>query len=130
MTSGHQVVDVPGLFDARPLGYVQCVAAGGLIYVAGQGGLNERLQVVSEEFAPQARQALLNVRMALEAAGASPENITAVTIYLTDMSNLRTFSALKQEIWGETQATSTAIAVAALAIPGMQVEVTVTAVMP
>ena len=128
MTTDLHVVDVPGLFDSRQRGFAQCVTAGDFVFVSGQGGLDERFQLVSDQFAPQARQALLSVRMALEAAGASPATLTAVTIYLTDMSNLRDFNALKREIWGETRATSTAVAVSALAIPGMLVEVTVTAV--
>ncbi|MGI8688975.1 MAG: RidA family protein [Thermomicrobiales bacterium] len=128
MTEEKQIVDVPGLFDSRPLGYVQCVTAGNFVFVAGQAGLDERLQIVSPEFAPQARQALMNVRHALEAAGAGPADVTAVTVYLTDMGNLRAFGAIRQEVMGEMQATSTAVEVSKLAIPGMLVEVTVMAV--
>jgi 2-iminobutanoate/2-iminopropanoate deaminase len=128
MPTHKQIVDVPGLFDARPLGYVQCITVGDLVFVAGQGGLDERVQLVSPEFGPQARHALLNVRRALEAAGASPADVTAVTIYLTDMANLRAYGAIKAEVLPEMQATSTAVEVAKLALPGMVVEVTVTAV--
>lgn len=127
MTNTKQVVEVSGLFDARPLGYVQCVTGGDLVFVAGQGGLDERLRLVSPEFGPQARQALVNVRRALEAAGACPHDITAVTLYLTDMGDLRAFGAIKQEVLGDIQATSTAVAVSALALAGMLVEVTVMA---
>ncbi|HET8630505.1 MAG TPA: RidA family protein [Thermomicrobiales bacterium] len=131
MAAEKQIVDVPGLFDARALGYVQCVVAGDLVFVAGQGGLDERARLVSPEFVPQARQALANVRRALEAAGATPADITALTVYLTDMGDLRTFGALKREMLGETAlATSTTVAVSALALPGMLVEVTATAVRP
>lgn len=128
MTSEKQIVDVPGLFDSRPLGFVQCVTAGNLVFVAGQAGLDERAQLVSSEFAPQARQALLNVRRALEAASAQMADVTAMTIYLTDIGNLRTFGAIRREVLGDTGITSTAVEVAALAQPGMLVEVTVMAV--
>ena len=124
----RQIVEVPGLFDARPLGFVQCVTVGPLIFIAGQGGLNERFEIVSPDFEPQARHALDNVRRALEAAGATPADVAAVTVYLTDMANLRTFGAVRAEVLGEMQATSTAVAVSALAQPGMLVEVTVMAV--
>jgi enamine deaminase RidA (YjgF/YER057c/UK114 family) len=128
MKDSKQIVAVPELFDSRPLGYVQCVVAGATVFVAGQGGLNERLQLVSPDFAPQARQALQNVLHALRAAEVGPEAITEMTVYLTDMGNLRAFSAIKRDVLGETLATSTAVQVAALALPGMLVEVTVTAV--
>ena len=55
MADSTTIVPVPDLFDARLLGYVQCVTAGDMVFVAGQGGLDERLQLVSPEFAPQAR---------------------------------------------------------------------------
>lgn len=123
-----QIVDVPGLFDARSLGYVQVVTAGDIIFVSGQGGLDERVKLVSDEFETQAREALLNVRRAVQAAGGRAEDITAITVYLTDMSNLRAFGALKQEVLGDVRATSTTVEVSALALPGLLVEVTVMAV--
>ena len=128
MTTEKQIVDVPGLFDSRPWGYTQCVTAGDLVFIAGQGGADERGQLVSPEFAPQARQALINLRLALEAAGAQPSSITAMTVYLTDMANLRTFGAIRQEVLGDVQTTSTAVEVRALALPGMAVELTAIAV--
>lgn len=129
MTSKKQIIEVPGLFDSRPLGFVQCVTVGGMIFVAGQTGLDEHGQMASE-FAGQLRQALLNVRRALEAAKARPEDVTAITVYLTDMGNLPAFRTIKQEVLGEINATSTAVGVSALAVPGMLVEVTVMAVQP
>lgn len=129
MIAEKQTVEVPGLFDSRPLGYAQCVAVGDLVFVAGQGGdLDERMQLVSAEFAPQARQALANVHRALEAAGATPADVTAVTVYLTDMANLRAYGAIKAEVLPELYAASTAVEVSRLALPGMLIEVTVTAV--
>ena len=128
MDREKRIVEVSGLFDSRPLGYAQCVTAGNLVFVAGQAGLDERLQVVSPEFAPQARQALVNVRHALDAAGARPADIVVVTVYLTDICNLRSFGSIKHEVLGDIQATSTAVEVSALALPGLLVEVTVSAV--
>jgi enamine deaminase RidA (YjgF/YER057c/UK114 family) len=128
MTFETQIVDVPGLFDSRPLGFVHCITTGNLVFVAGQSGLDENLQIVSSEFAPQARQALLNTQRALNAAGADWKDVTAMTIYLTDMKNLREFSRVRTEVMGAVLTTSTAVEVTALAFPSMLVEVTVTAV--
>ena len=123
-----QVIEVPGLFDARTRGYVQCITVGELVYVSGQVGWDQQGQVVSTEFAPQARQALRNVVTVLEAAGARPEDITSLTLYLTDMTRLPEYRAIKDEVLGPIETTSTAVAVAALALPELQIEVTVTAV--
>lgn len=128
MSTQKQIVDVRGLFDSRPRGYVQCATVGDLVFVAGQGGLDEYVQLVSPEFDLQARQALMNVRRALEAAGASPADVTAITVYLTDIGSLRAFGAIKAEVMPEMQATSTAVGVSQLAMPGLLVEITVMAV--
>jgi len=123
-----QFIDVPGLYDSRQRGYEQCIVVGDLVFVAGQGGLDEQAQLVSPDFEPQARQALHNTRRALEAAGASPADVTSVTLYFTDIANLRAYSAIKAEVLPEMRATSTAVEVSKLALPGMIFEVTVTAV--
>lgn len=52
MTDDEKIGPTPGLFDARSLGYEQCVVAGDLVFVAGQAGPDERLQLVSPKFAP------------------------------------------------------------------------------
>jgi enamine deaminase RidA (YjgF/YER057c/UK114 family) len=124
-----EIIDVPGLFDSRKLGYEQCVAAGDLVFVAGQGGdLDEQFRIAAPDFEAQARQALTNVRRALEPAGATPADISAMTVYFTDIANLRTFGAIRRELMPELQATSTSVEVSRLALPGMLVEVTVIAV--
>lgn len=129
-TTTPRVVDVPGLFDSRPLGYSQCVVAGDIVHVAGQGGLDASLQIVSPDFEAQARQALMNLRSAVEAAGAAVVDMSAMTVYLTDISTIRLFGALKREVLGDIPATSTTVEVSPLALPGMLVEVSATAVLP
>ena len=129
MAAPKEIIAVPGLFDSRPLGYEQCVSVGEFVFVAGQGGdMDAQMRLVATDFASQARQALANVRRALAAAGATPADVTAVTIYLTDMANLRPFGAIKAEVLPELRATSTAVQVSRLALPEMQIEVTVQAV--
>ncbi|HET7037255.1 MAG TPA: RidA family protein [Thermomicrobiaceae bacterium] len=126
--NGKQIVSTPGLYDSRPRGYVQCITAGDLIFVAGQVGVDAQGQVVSSEFAAQAEQALTNVRVALEAAGATPADVTAVTYYLTDMGNLPRLGPIRQRVLPGLEATSTALQISALARPELLIEVTVMAV--
>ena len=130
MSAGNrkQIVPTPGLYDSRPRGYIQCITAGDLIFVAGQVGVDAQGQVVSSEFAAQAEQALTNVRIALEATGASPADVTAITLYLTDMSNLPQLGPIRQRVLPGLEATSTALEISRLARPELLVEVTVMAV--
>lgn len=127
----QRIVDVPGLFDARTFGYEQCVAVGELVFVAGQGGdLDGQFRLVSPEFDAQAREACANLGRALAAAGATPADVTALTVYVTDIANLRAFGAIRAETLPDLRATSTAVEVSRLALPGMLVEIAAIAVRP
>ncbi|MCA9636532.1 MAG: RidA family protein [Myxococcales bacterium] len=69
----------------RPRGYSNGMAASGeFLAIAGQIGWDEREQFVSDEFAPQFRQALANVVAVVAAAGGRPEHLISLTIYVTD----------------------------------------------
>ena len=61
------------------------VADGGrLIHLAGQVGTDEDGKVVPGGLAAQAERAMLNVGLALEAAGASEADLAKLTIYVVD----------------------------------------------
>ena len=69
----------------RPRGYSNGVAGRGeLLAVAGMIGWDAQERIVSDEFVPQFRQALANVRDVVLAAGGRPEHILSLTIYVTD----------------------------------------------
>ena len=61
---------------ARPRGYSNGIAAQGRqVFVSGQIGWNAKQEIVSDDFALQARQALSNVIEVLACAGAGPQHI-------------------------------------------------------
>jgi enamine deaminase RidA (YjgF/YER057c/UK114 family) len=51
-------------------------------YIAGQVALDEHGALVGKDHATQARQAFRNVRLALEAVGGKPHNMTKMTLYV------------------------------------------------
>jgi 2-iminobutanoate/2-iminopropanoate deaminase len=80
--------------------YSQAVIHGGLIFLAGQGAVdpasNEiKVGTVEEE----ARLALENVRIILEEAGSSMDNILKVTVYLLDMDEFSRFNQVYREFF-------------------------------
>lgn len=123
-------VEVPGLGDSSVYAYAQCITAGNLVFLAGQTGVDEDYKVVSSSFGPQARQALENVRIALEAAGASQSNLVSMTVFLTDMRYGHEFLELRKEVLGEELSASAIIGVSQLAFPELLVEVQAIAVLP
>jgi 2-iminobutanoate/2-iminopropanoate deaminase len=100
-----------------------------VVFASGQGPLSPEGQVVGEgDFEAQARQTLENLRTVLEAAGASLEAIVKLTVYLTDIANLREWGRIKAGFMPGPQPASTALEVRALALPAMLIEVEAIAV--
>lgn len=116
----------------RPRGYSNGIAAQGeIIFVAGQVGWNEREEIVSDDFAEQAAQALRNVVAVLHAAGAKPEHIVRMTWYVTDK---REYSAAAKRVGeayktiiGDHYPAMTLVQVADLLEDGAKVEIETTA---
>jgi enamine deaminase RidA (YjgF/YER057c/UK114 family) len=71
---------------ARPIGYANgiAVAAGRLVFIAGQVGWDAQQRFRSEAFVPQFDQALANVLAVLAEAGGAPRHICRVTAYCCD----------------------------------------------
>ncbi|CAD5109651.1 RidA family protein [Zestomonas carbonaria] len=123
-----------GLYDPAPNGYshVASVAPGArLVFVAGQGGEDEQGRL-SADFATQVRQALGNLRIALESAGASTRDVVKLTVLIVDHSEerLHIFGAELQAAFGAgAKPTCTLIPVPRLALDGMLFEIEAVAVL-
>lgn len=78
-------------------GMVSGVRAGGFLFFSAIRGRNPQTNQISDDTREQARQALENLRVLLEAAGATLGHVVKVTVYLSD---LRYRSAL-HEVWME-----------------------------
>lgn len=119
---------------AAPRGYANGVAASGTqVFVAGQIGWDAQCVLVSDDLVEQTRQALLNVRAVLEAAGAGPQHIARMTWYLTDrreyLARSREIGAVYREVIGNYTVAMSAVEVSALMQERAKVEIEVTAVM-
>jgi enamine deaminase RidA (YjgF/YER057c/UK114 family) len=117
----------------RPRGYSNGVAASGRqVFVSGMIGWNADGRFESDDFAMQARQALLNVVAVLREAGAGPEHIVRMTWYVVDKREYLAASselgAAYREIIGKHYPAMTAVEVRALIEDRARVEIEVTAV--
>jgi enamine deaminase RidA (YjgF/YER057c/UK114 family) len=111
-----------------PETYTQVVAAAcsRLVFVAGQVAEDGRGNVVgSGDVALQARQAFANVGRALAAAGARPDQVTKITIYVVGYQHdyLPAIEEGRVALFGEHRPADTLLGVAALAYPGCLIEV-------
>jgi enamine deaminase RidA (YjgF/YER057c/UK114 family) len=128
-----QVLLPPGW--PRPKGYSNGVAATGrMVFIAGMIGWDEHGKFPSDDFAEQARQALLNVAAVLKESGGKPEHIVRMTWYVTDKREYlaagKAVGAAFREIIGSYNAAMTAVQVTALIEDRAKVEIEATAVIP
>ena len=101
-----------------------------IVYLAGQVPVAPDGTILGDaDFETQARQVFRNLETVLAAAGATFENVVKVTVFLTDMSHLRDYVAVKSEFVTGRQPASTALEVKSLAFPGMMIEVEAVAVL-
>ena len=76
---------------AMPSGFSHAVVATGgrVVFLAGQTALDASGAIVGDDVVTQFEQALGNLLTALRAAGGTPEHLTSLTIYATDLPAYR-----------------------------------------
>lgn len=85
---------------ARPSGFSHAVAApGGLVFLAGQTGMDRDGQIVPGGIVAQFEQALSNLLAALAAAGGQPSGLASLTIYLTDVEDYQAHGKEIGAVW-------------------------------
>ena len=108
------------------------VGDGVLIAIAGQLPLDYEGQLIGpDEPLSQAHQVFANLRGALQAAGATPEDVIRLGFYLVDLEDLADVRRARDEFLGTSPPpASSLIQVAGLVVPGARVEIDALAVLP
>jgi reactive intermediate/imine deaminase len=116
----------------RSVGYSQVatVAAGRLVFVAGQVALDKSGNVVGrDDFGAQVRQVFENLKAAVEAAGGNFGDVIKLNSYFLDLSHLAEFRDVRDRYVNlEHPPASTAIQVPRLFRPEFLVEIEAVAV--
>jgi enamine deaminase RidA (YjgF/YER057c/UK114 family) len=74
-----EYISPKGVYE--PIGWSHAVKAGNTIYLAGMIGRDEQGKLVEGGFEAQAVKAFENIKLTLEAAGASLKDVVKMTIY-------------------------------------------------
>ncbi|MDQ6709403.1 MAG: RidA family protein [Candidatus Dormibacteraeota bacterium] len=87
--SPHQLINPETL--AAPSGFSHAVLAqsGRTVYIAGQTATGSDGRIVGETMASQFAQAAANVVTALESAGAQPQHLVSMQIFVTSIDEYR-----------------------------------------
>jgi enamine deaminase RidA (YjgF/YER057c/UK114 family) len=85
---------------AKPSGFSHAVVAEGrVIFLAGQTAIDRSGKVTGDDVVAQFELALGNLLTALRAAGGTPEQLTSLTIYVTDLRDYRDNGAAIGAVW-------------------------------
>ena len=119
----------------RPKGYSNGIAATGkMVFVAGQIGWDETETIVSDDFAAQFRQVLVNTLAVLKEGGAGPEHVVRMTGYVSDRDEYLAAGPQLGAIWKELMGRNYPV-MAFLVVDGLietraKIEIETTAVIP
>jgi 2-iminobutanoate/2-iminopropanoate deaminase len=105
--------------------YVRAIRSGPFVFVSGTTSLDAKGRVQGKDAAQQTRVSMRKIEAALKAAGSRLADVTRMTIFVTDIRDMAAVSkALGSALRGSV-VTSTLVAVSALAVPGLLVEIEV-----
>ena len=109
--------------------YAPGILVGDTLYISGQVGRDAALNVV-EGAEAQFVQAFENLRLVLDAAGATFDDVVELETWFADsMADLRTFMAVKDRYFVNRYPTWTGFAVKGFSMPGILVEIKAKAIL-
>jgi enamine deaminase RidA (YjgF/YER057c/UK114 family) len=128
MAVERSIITPPDLVKPRGYNYGVKVRGGATLYIAGQVAFDGQGKVVGlGDIVRQFEQALANFRRVLEVAGALPQDVVKVTIYMTDMAaykaNLPAIGRAYRAVFGHHYPAMTVVEVKGLYDDGILLEV-------
>jgi enamine deaminase RidA (YjgF/YER057c/UK114 family) len=134
MTGSHRMINPISLAPARGYSHAVVASAGQLVSIAGQIGVDPGGRVSGPTFLEQFDQALHNVVVALEEAGAEPSDVVSMLIFTTTIDEYRAHTEELGPVYrrhmGRHYPAMALLGVTALVEPAAVVEIVATAVIP
>jgi 2-iminobutanoate/2-iminopropanoate deaminase len=106
------------------------VRFGDLLFVSGQTGRHPTTGEVGKDIREQTRNVLERIKLILEAAGTSLDNVLSATTYLTRREDLTAYNEEYARYFPSDKPARTTVTVASLNAPELMIEITVTACTP
>ncbi len=127
-------INPPALPDSTQMGYSQISIAepGRMAYISGQVAWKPNGEAVPEDLTLQAQLVAKNAKAALDAIGASPQDIVIARIFMCDLTPETMNEAVPAllEMFDGAQPCITGVGVAALAAPDLKIEMELTVRLP
>jgi enamine deaminase RidA (YjgF/YER057c/UK114 family) len=107
--------------------YCHVVRAGDQVWVSGSVGMRAD-GTIPDNTVDQFRIALGAIDACLKHAGAGPQHVVKVNVYMTDITERAAINPIREKYFGEHRPASTLVEVKALVDPRMKVEIEAVAV--
>jgi enamine deaminase RidA (YjgF/YER057c/UK114 family) len=108
--------------------YVRAVRSGPLVFVSGTTSLDAKGRVQGKDAGQQTIFTMRKIEASLKSAGARLADLTRLTIFVTDIRDMAKVSQALGKVLKRSAVSATLVAVTALAVPGLLVEIEATAV--
>jgi len=103
---------------------------GNLVFAAGQTGRHPKSGELGKDIREQTRNTLERIKVVLEAAGSSLDDVLTATVYLTRREDLAAYNEEYAKYFPTGKPARTTVTVASLNAPELLIEITVTAGVP
>jgi 2-iminobutanoate/2-iminopropanoate deaminase len=103
---------------------------GNLVFVSGQTGRHPTSGEPGNGIREQTRNVLERIKVVLEAAGTSLDNVLTATVYLVNREDLAAYNEVYGTYFPINKPARTTVTVASLNSPDLLIEITVTAGIP
>lgn len=115
----------------KPTGYSHAAKAGGLVFTAGQVALDAEGSLVGKgDFEAQAVQVFENLKAVLASAGATLDDITKMTTYVTNVTYRPKLAEIRGQYFKTYFPPNTFVVVSSLATPEFLLEIEAVAACP
>lgn len=130
--SNRELLSPPEIHPAPGFSHIAVTSAPRTAYIAGQVALAPDFSVIGgDDLGAQTVAAMRNLEIALQAIGASWDQVVRRTIYTTAPTEFGVITAAIEEVQGSTEhPAQTILGVTGLAIPGLLIEIEATVALP